>query len=96
MTQNPLRHVLSRSVCPPHLLYDVVRKLGRYTQVGLFGAPFQIDLDKVILNQLHFQGSICHSWQTWDTTLRLLADGVFDLRALISNRLPLSHWEEAF
>ncbi len=75
---------------------DLVRKMGRYTQVGIFGAPFQIELDKVILKQLHFQGSICHTWQTWDTTLRLLGDGVFDLRPLISNRLPLSRWEEAF
>ena len=75
---------------------DLVRKMGRYTQVGIFGAPFQIELDKVILKQLHFQGSICHSWQTWDTTLRLLGDGMFDLRPLISNRLPLSRWEEAF
>ena len=75
---------------------DLVRKMGRYTQVGLFGSPFELDLNKVILKQLHFQGSICHSWQTWDTTLRLLGDGVFDLRALISNRLPLSRWEEAF
>jgi L-iditol 2-dehydrogenase len=75
---------------------DLVRKMGRYTQVGLFGAPFEFDLNKVILKQLHFQGSICHSWQTWDTTLRLLGDGVFDLRPLISNRLPLICWEEAF
>lgn len=75
---------------------DVVRKLGRYTQVGLFGKPFPIALDKVILKQLHLQGSICHAWSTWDTTLRLLGDGLFDLRPLISNRLPLSRWEEGF
>ena len=75
---------------------DVVRKAGRYTQVGLFGKPLQIDLDKVILKQLHFQGSICHSWTTWDTTLRLLGDGLFDLSPLVSSRLPLSRWEEGF
>jgi L-iditol 2-dehydrogenase len=75
---------------------DLVRKMGRYTQVGIFGAPLQIDLDKVVLKQVRFQGSICHTWETWDRTMRLLGDGAFDLRPLISNRLPLSRWNEAF
>lgn len=75
---------------------EIVRKMGRYTQVGIFGTPFQVDLDKIVLKQLRMQGSICHTWETWDTTLRLLGDGVFDLRPLISNRLPLSRWEDAF
>jgi L-iditol 2-dehydrogenase len=75
---------------------DLVRKMGRYTQVGLFGAPLQIDLDKVVLKQVRFQGSICHTWETWERTMRLLGDGAFDLRPLISNRLPLSRWNEAF
>ena len=75
---------------------DLVRKMGRYTQVGLFGAPLQMDLDKVVLKQVRFQGSICHTWETWERTMRLLGDGAFDLRPLISNRLPLSRWNEAF
>jgi L-iditol 2-dehydrogenase len=75
---------------------DLVRKMGRYTQVGLFGAPLQIELDKVVLKQVRFQGSICHTWETWERTMRLLGDGAFDLRPLISNRLPLSRWNEAF
>jgi L-iditol 2-dehydrogenase len=78
------------------LCLELVRKMGSYTQVGIFGSPFQVDLDKVVLKQLRMQGSICHSWQTWDTTLRLLGDGIFNLRPLISNRLPLSRWEDAF
>ena len=73
---------------------------GRWTVCPMLderlGGPFEVDLDKVTLKQLHFQGSICHSWQTWDTTLRLLGEGVFDLRPLISKRLPLSRWEEGF
>jgi L-iditol 2-dehydrogenase len=75
---------------------DLVRKMGRYTQVGIFGVPLQIDLDKVVLKQVRFQGSICHTWETWERTMRLLGDGAFDLRPLISNRLPLSRWNEAF
>jgi len=75
---------------------DVVKKLGRYTQVGLFGAPVEIDLDQIVKKQLRMQGSMCHTWGTWDRTLSLLGQGLIDLRPLISGKLPLSRWEEGF
>lgn len=75
---------------------DLVRKLGRYTQVGLFGAPVEIDLDQVVKKQLRVQGSMCHTWETWDRTLNFLGRGLVDLRPLISEKLPLSRWEEGF
>ncbi len=78
------------------LCLDVVRKMGRYTQVGIFGKPLQMDLDKVVVKQVHLQGSMCHTWQTWERTLRFLEQDLVDLRPLITNRLPLSRWEEAF
>ncbi len=78
------------------LCLDVVRKMGRYTQVGIFGKPLQMDLDKVVVKQVHLQGSMCHRWQTWERTLRFLEQDLVDLRPLITNRLPLSRWEEAF
>ncbi len=78
------------------LCLDVVRKMGRYTQVGLFGSPIQLNIDQLVLKQLHFQGSICHTWETWERTLRFLRKDLIDLRPLITKRLPLSHWEEAF
>ena len=75
---------------------EIVRKTGRYTQVGIFGAPLRIDLDQVVIKQLHVQGSMCHTWETWERTLRFLAQDAIDLHPLISRRLGLSHWEEAF
>jgi len=78
------------------LCLDLVRKMGRYTQVGLFGKRLEMDLDKVVVKQVHLQGSMCHTWETWERTLRLLGQDLIDLRPLISRRLPLSRWEEAF
>lgn len=75
---------------------DLVGKLGRYTQVGIFGAPLQVDLDKVVLKQVRMQGSICHTWATWERTMDFLGQGAIDLHPLISARLPLSRWEEGF
>ena len=78
------------------LCLDIVRKMGRYTQVGLFGSPVQLNLDQVVLKQLHLQGSICHTWETWERTLRFLRQDLIDLRPLISKRFPMSCWKEAF
>lgn len=78
------------------LCLDLVRKMGRYTQVGIFGEPLRVDLDKVTVKQVHMQGSMCHTWQTWERTMRFLGQGAVDLRPLISRRLPLSRWEDAF
>ena len=79
-----------------HQCLDLVKKLGRYTQVGLFGAPINIDMDQVVKKQLRLQGSICHTWGTWDRTLSLLGQATIDLRPLVSAKLPLSRWEEGF
>ncbi len=78
------------------LCLELVRKMGHYTQVGIFGKPLEIDLDKVVIKQLHFQGSMCHTWETWERTMRFLRQDLVDLHPFISNRLPLSRWEEAF
>ena len=67
-----------------------------YTQVGIFGSPLRIDMDQVVIKQLHVQGSMCHTWETWERTLRFLRQDLIDLDPFISGRLGLSHWEEAF
>ena len=78
------------------LCLELVKKLGSYTQVGIFGAPIQLNLDTVVMKQLRMQGAMCHTWETWDRTLTFLARGLVDLRPLISARLPLSRWQEGF
>ena len=75
---------------------DLVRKMGQYTQVGIFAAPLQVDLDKVVVKQVRLQGSMCHTWRTWEHALRFLARGPLDLQPLITQRLPLRRWEEGF
>ncbi len=75
---------------------ELLKSQGSYTQVGIFGAPIQVDLDAVVIKQLRVQGSICHTWQTWERTMAFLASGAINLSPLISTRLPLTRWQEAF
>ena len=63
---------------------ELLKKEGCYTQVGIFGAPIQVNLDAVVIKQLRVQGSICHTWQTWERTMAFLASGAIDLAPLIS------------
>ena len=64
--------------------------------MGIFGAPIRVDLDAVVIKQLRLQGSICHTWQTLERTMAFLASGAIDLAPLISARLRLTRWQEAF
>ena len=78
------------------LCFELVKKLGQYTQVGIQGSPLELDIDQIVMKQLRVQGSMCHTWETWDHALAFLGQGRIDLKPLISERLPLSRWEEGF
>ncbi len=64
--------------------------------MGIFGALIRVNLDAVMIKQLRLQGSICHTWQTWERTMAFIASGAIDLSPLVSTRLPLTRWREAF
>ncbi len=73
-----------------------MRKQGKYTQVGLFGAPVEIDLEAVAVKELRFTGSFGQQPTSWSRALELMRRGRVDTEALISHRLPLTEWREAF
>ena len=68
---------------------ELLKSQGSYTQVGIFGAPIRVNLDAVVIKQLRVQGSICHTWQTWERTMAFLAAGAIDLPADLHP--PASH-----
>ena len=79
-----------------NMCLDLVKRRGQYTQVGIFGKPLHLDLDRLLYKELHIQGSICRTWQTWQRIIGILEQGAIDLHPLISEKLPLSRWAEAF
>ncbi len=74
----------------------LVRKAGRYTQVGLTGKNVSIDIDQIVYKEIQFSGSFAQKWSAWDTALRLLDSGAVLTEPLVSHRFPLSDWERAF
>ena len=78
------------------LSLKLVRKQGKYTQVGLFGAPVEFDLEAVAVKELRFTGSFGQQPTSWSRALQLMRTGKVDAEALISHQLPLAEWREAF
>ncbi len=65
--------------------------------LGLPGAPLELDLaNLVVFKEVRLQGIFGRlMWQTWEQMNTLLRQGL-DIRPIITHRLPLERFEEAF
>lgn len=75
---------------------ELVRHQGRYVQVGLFGKPVIWDLEQVCVKEVSVQGTFATVSSSWRKALNLLRCGLVQTGPLISHRLPLADWQEAF
>ena len=79
-----------------HQLLELVRRGGRYVQIGLFGKPVGWDLDQVCYKELVVTGSNASTPESWLRALALLESGQVQTEPLISGRYRLRGWQEAF
>jgi L-iditol 2-dehydrogenase len=77
------------------LALTLVRRRGRYVQVGLFGRPVAFDLDQVVYRELTVTGSNASTPPSWLRALDLLRSGQVRTAPLISHVLPVTAWAEA-
>ena len=77
-------------------LLNLVRRRGRYVQVGLFGKSVSWDLDQVCYKELVVTGSNASTPESWLRAIRLLAEGTVDVKPLITHTFSLGDWSEAF
>ncbi len=70
----------------------VIRKGGRYIQVGLTGKPTQLDMNLVTLKDLIVYGTFATKPVWWDRSIELLEQGKLDLAPLISEIFPMEGW----
>ena len=73
-----------------------LRRRGQFTQIGLAGAPFEIDFATIAYKELQVRGSLGQKWSAWKRALALLASGDVETRPLISHVVPLAEWERGF
>jgi len=92
--------VLEMSGSPAALdqaLHAVTRG-GRISLLGIFGEPPRVDLsERVIMQGLRIHGIYGRRiYDTWERTQSLLRSGSLDVTPIITHRLDLAGWAQAF
>lgn len=77
-------------------LLKLVRRRGRYVQIGLFGKPVNWDLDQLCYKELIATGSNASTPESWLRAIRLLAAGAVKTEPLITHTFPVTEWQAAF
>jgi L-iditol 2-dehydrogenase len=77
-------------------LLDLVRRRGRYVQIGLFGKPVAWDLDQLCYKEIVATGSNASVPSAWLKAVRLIGAGAVQTKPLITHRFPVTAWERAF
>lgn len=76
---------------------DLVRKLGKICAIGLTGnRPVEVPWDKFNFKVVEVIFNLSTSYTSWDRTIALIHKGLVPAEKLITHRLPLAQWEEAF
>lgn len=74
----------------------LLRKRGRYVQMGQTGRTVEVPLALVSFKELTITGGFASTPASWRRAIALLHGGVIELGRLATHRLPLSRWREAF
>ncbi len=76
---------------------DLVRKLGKICVIGLTGnRPVEVPWDKFSFKVVEVIFNLSTSYTSWDRTIALIDKGLVPAEKIITHRLPLDQWEEAF
>ena len=75
---------------------SLLRRQGKSTQIGIFGKPVMLDLDRVLYGEIKVTGSFSQKYSGWKAALELASLGKIKVRPLISDILPLEEWEKGF
>ena len=75
---------------------QVLKYDGQLTQVGIFGRNASIDLGQLVYNNRKIIGSIAYDRSMWERVIRMVQVGQVNVKAMISEVLPLDEWERGF
>lgn len=77
--------------------FEMVRRLGRICGLGVSGkSEVSIPHDRGIFKALRYDFCFSSSWTAWEKTIHLVNKGLLPAEKLITHKLPLERWEEAF
>ncbi len=77
--------------------FEMVRRFGRICAIGISGKnEVSIPYDRAIFKALRYDFCFSSSWTAWEKAIGLIAKGLIPADKLITHKLPLEEWEEAF
>jgi len=77
--------------------FEMVRRSGRICAIGISGKEeVPIPYDHGIFKALRYDFCFSSSWTAWEKTIGLISKGVLPIEKIITHKLPLEKWEEAF
>ena len=80
-----------------HLGLELVRKKGRYIQIGIAHQAINLDFDHILFDrEITLIGSHTQKPSAWVKALKLMREGKVNLGSLVTDKLPLTKWEEGF
>lgn len=77
--------------------FEMVRRMGRVCAIGISGKEeVSIPYDRGIFKALRYDFCFSSSWTAWERTIGLVSKGLLPIDKLITHKLPLEEWQEAF
>lgn len=73
-----------------------VKKRGKYIQVGILGRDIEVAFDTILYKQLQVVAPYAHAIETFDRVMRIWEQRLVDVKPIITHKVPISRWEEAF
>ena len=75
---------------------EVLRRGGRYVQIGQTDRPVPVRLAQVSFHELTITGGFASTPHSWRRAMDLLARGALQLEPLVTEAAPIADWERAF
>jgi len=78
------------------LSLQAVARQGQITKIGWGPKPVNCSLDPLLSKCVTLRGTFSHNWQTWESVLAMIQQGVLKMEPMITRRASLEQWREVF
>ena len=75
---------------------DLIKKRGKYNQIGLTEEMTSLDFNQICYKELKVTGSLGSIWTSWENAISLVKNDKVNLKCLVTHQFPLSSWKEGF
>ncbi len=77
--------------------FNVIRRLGNMVVIGFPEGSIEVPWHKVYTKIVRIYGSLgAYDWMSWERALRCISSGAIKVSDLITHKLPLNEWKQAF